>query len=85
MLGESVVVGNTVLDNLVDIKTTYSDKVLVTMHRRENHINMAEWFEAINQLAMDNPELKFEIPLHPNPNVKKHKDLLTHVNVVISF
>ena len=82
VLGESVVVGNTVLDNLVGIKTTYSDKVLVTMHRRENHINMSSWFEAINQLAMDNPELRFEMPLHPNPNVKKHKDLLTNVNVV---
>ena len=85
VFGESVLVGNTVLDNLVGIKTKYNDKVLVTMHRRENHINMADWFEAINQLAMDNPELKFEIPLHPNPNVKKHKDLLTHVNVVSPF
>jgi UDP-N-acetylglucosamine 2-epimerase (non-hydrolysing) len=85
VLGESVVVGNTVLDNLVGIKTTYSDKVLVTMHRRENHINMSSWFEAINQLAMDNPELRFEMPLHPNPNVKKHKDLLTNVNVVSPF
>ena len=83
--GESVVVGNTVLDNLLGVKTKYNDKVLVTMHRRENHHNMDEWFKAINQLAIDNPELKFEIPLHPNPNVKKHKDLLTHVNVVSPF
>jgi len=85
VFGESVLVGNTVLDNLVGIKTKYNDKVLVTMHRRENHINMSNWFESINQLAKDNPELKFEIPLHPNPNVKKHKDLLTHVNVVSPF
>ena len=83
--GESVVVGNTVLDNLLGVKTKYNDKVLVTMHRRENHHNMDEWFKTINQLAIDNPELKFEIPLHPNPNVKKHKDLLTHVNVVSPF
>ena len=85
VLGESVVVGNTVLDNLVDVETTYGNKVLVTMHRRENHHNMDKWFESVNQLAIDNPELKFEIPLHPNPNVKKHKDLLTHVNVVSPF
>jgi UDP-N-acetylglucosamine 2-epimerase (non-hydrolysing) len=85
ILGESVVVGNTVLDNLVGVKTKYSDKVLVTMHRRENHHNMDEWFKSINQLAIDNPELKFEIPLHPNPNVKKHKDLLTNVKVVSPF
>lgn len=83
--GESIVVGNTVLDNLLDTKTEYGDKVLVTMHRRENHHNMEDWFKSINQLAVDNPELKFEIPLHPNPNVKKHKNLLTHVNVVLPF
>ncbi len=52
------------------------------MHRRENHINMSEWFEKINQLAIDNTDLKFEIPLHPNPNVSKHKHLLTHVKVI---
>ena len=85
VMGESVVVGNTVLDNLVGVETTYGNKVLVTMHRRENHHNMDKWFESVNQLAIDNPELKFEIPLHPNPNVKKHKDLLTHVNVVSPF
>ena len=83
--GDSIVVGNTVLDNLVGIQNEYGNKVLVTMHRRENHHNMDEWFKEINQLAIDNPELKFEIPLHPNPNVKKHKDLLTHVSVVSPF
>tara|TARA_B100000287_G_scaffold400075_1_gene418961 strand:- start:296 stop:1303 length:1008 start_codon:yes stop_codon:yes gene_type:complete len=83
--GDCVIVGNTVLDNLVGTETEYGDKVLVTMHRRENHHNMDEWFKEINQLAIDNPELKFEIPLHPNPNVKKHKDLLTHIKVVSPF
>ena len=43
---------------------------------------MSEWFEKINQLAIDNTDLKFEIPLHPNPNVSKHKNLLTHVKVI---
>lgn len=80
--GDIVVVGNTVLDNLLGKTTSYNDTVLVTMHRRENHINMSEWFEKINQLAIDNADLKFEIPLHPNPNVSKHKNLLTHVKVI---
>ena len=80
--GDIVVVGNTVLDNLLGKTTSYNDTVLVTMHRRENHINMSEWFEKINQLAIDNTDLKFEIPLHPNPNVSKHKNLLTHVKVI---
>lgn len=34
--GEIVVVGNTVLDNLLDIETEYGFKVLVTMHRRKS-------------------------------------------------
>ena len=74
--------GNTVLDNLLGKTTTYNDTILVTMHRRENHVNMDEWFKEINQLAIDNPELKFEIPLHPNPNVSKHRDLLTNIKVI---
>jgi len=78
------VVGNTVLDNLLPYKDRceYTNKVLVTMHRRENHFWMDEWFIEINKLAESHPELEFIIPLHPNPNVQKWKHLLTHVNVV---
>ena len=78
------VVGNTVLDNLLPYKEKceYTNKVLVTLHRRENHHWMNEWFEIINNLAKDNPDMEFILPIHPNPNVKKHKHLLTHVNVI---
>ena len=58
------------------------DKVLVTMHRRENHHNMKEWFETINNIAKENSDLQFILPLHPNPNVSKHKRVLTDVAVV---
>jgi UDP-N-acetylglucosamine 2-epimerase (non-hydrolysing) len=82
--GECHVVGNTVLDNLLpyEDKCEYTSKVLVTLHRRENHHQMGEWFIEINKLAIDNPDLEFVLPIHPNPNVQKHKHLLTHVNVV---
>lgn len=78
------VVGNTVLDNLVSYKEkcVYSNKVLVTMHRRENHDNITKWFTQINLLAIKYPLLEFVLPIHPNPNVEKHRDLLTHVHVV---
>tara|TARA_R110000796_G_scaffold11198_7_gene37417 strand:- start:12616 stop:13623 length:1008 start_codon:yes stop_codon:yes gene_type:complete len=78
------VVGNTVLDNLLEYKESciYSDFVLVTLHRRENHKNMEYWFKEINQLARENPHLEFILPLHPNPNVQKHKKLLKNVKVV---
>lgn len=76
------VVGNTVLDNLRDVETEYTNKIIVTMHRRENHHNMDKWFEVIDKLAEKNKDLEFIIPLHPNPNVQKHKHIFKHVKVV---
>mgnify|MGYP003138866453 CR=1 FL=1 len=80
----SYVVGNTVLDNLLPYKDKckYGNKVLVTLHRRENHGNMAEWFQEISNLASEYPLLEFVLPLHPNPEVIRHKDLLKNVNVI---
>jgi len=80
--GKIFTVGNTVLDNLVDIQPEYTNKVVITMHRRENHHIIPEWFAAFDRLALENPQYEFIIPLHPNPNVQKHKDLLKHVKVV---
>jgi len=82
--GECHVVGNTVLDNLLSYKDKckYTNKVLVTLHRRENHHQIDKWFKELNQLAKNNTELDFILPIHPNPNVQKHKHLLTNINVV---
>jgi len=78
------VVGNTVLDNLIEYKEKceYTNKVLFTMHRRENHENIHEWFTEINELAKKHSELEFILPLHPNPNVQKHKSILTNVKLI---
>jgi len=78
------VVGNTVLDNLLEYrnKCEYTNKVLVTLHRRENHHWMNEWFTELNNIAKENPDLEFILPIHPNPNVQKHKDILTHINLI---
>ena len=82
--GKCYIVGNTVLDNLLEYKEKceYTNKVLVTMHRRENHFWMDQWFKEINKLARNNPELEFILPIHPNPNVQKHKHLLTDITIV---
>lgn len=76
--GECHVVGNTVLDNLLPYKgkCEYTNKILITLHRRENHHWMDKWFIEINKIAIDNPHLEFILPIHPNPNVRKHKHLL---------
>jgi UDP-N-acetylglucosamine 2-epimerase len=77
------IVGNTVLDNLMKYeKGIYGDTILVTMHRRENHHWLDEWFREINALAILYPDLKFILPIHPNPNVQKWKHLLHNVDVV---
>jgi UDP-N-acetylglucosamine 2-epimerase (non-hydrolysing) len=78
------IVGNTVLDNLIDFKEKceYKNKVLVTIHRRENHENIIEWFNVINDIAKNYNEIEFILPIHPNPNIQKYKSILTNVNVV---
>lgn len=82
--GEVIITGNTVLDNLVEFKNNceYGDIVLVTMHRRENHHCMQEWFSYINDLASEYTNLKFILPIHPNPNVQKHKHILTNIKII---
>jgi len=82
--GKFYVVGNTILDTLVNLQGSveYSNKILVTLHRRENHDKIDRWFKEINRLARINNDYEFILPLHPNPNVQKHKGILTDVKVV---
>ncbi len=63
-------------------KCEYTNKVLVTLHRRENHDRIEEWFKSINDLAKTYINLEFILPLHPNPNVQKYKSVLTNVTVI---
>tara|TARA_B100000676_G_C18018863_1_gene811320 strand:+ start:126 stop:1157 length:1032 start_codon:yes stop_codon:yes gene_type:complete len=77
-----VVTGNTALDNIRNIRPTNNKSVLVTMHRRENHKDMKDWLLNIDTLAKNKPDYHFLIPLHPNPNVTKHRSVLKHVEVV---
>jgi len=76
------VVGNTGLDNIDKSGCEYTNKILITIHRRNNLSIMKEWFTIIDKLASENPEIKFILPIHPNPEVKKHKDILKHVHVI---
>lgn len=78
------VVGNTGLDNIIELreKTEINNEVLVTLHRRENHSIMDQWFTEINKIALSHPEYIFILPIHPNPNVQKHRHLLNKVKVV---
>jgi UDP-N-acetylglucosamine 2-epimerase (non-hydrolysing) len=83
-VGDMYVVGNTVIDNLLQYKDKceYTNKILVTLHRRENHSKMTDWFLAVDSLAKWYPQYEFILPLHPNPNVQKHRNLLKSVKVI---
>ena len=81
------VVGNTVVDTLHYFKnSSILDKhqfarkellgvkgmVLVTCHRRKNHLYLDELIDAIDILSNQNSKLTFVWPVHPNPSVKGH-------------
>ena len=80
--GKIFTVGNTVLDNLAHYFPLYTYRIVITMHRRENHALIPEWFDRFDQLAKANPKFEFILPIHPNPAVYKHKDRLKYVKVV---
>ena len=84
VMGQAYVVGNTVLDNLTDLRKriSYGNEVLITLHRRENHDKINEWFKVLSQIATSNPDVTYTLPIHPNPNVMMHKDLLKNINVI---
>lgn len=76
------VVGNTGLDNIDKSGCEYKNQILITLHRRNNLSIMKEWFIIIDKLAYENPEIKFILPIHPNPEVQKHKYCLENVQVI---
>lgn len=84
VLGKKFVVGNTGIDKIVDWKDKcfFENKILVTLHRRENHDIMDQWFKKVNDLAIKYGNYEFLLPIHPNPNVLKHKHLLRNITIV---
>jgi UDP-N-acetylglucosamine 2-epimerase (non-hydrolysing) len=75
--GDIHVVGNTVLDNLVGIESSYGDEVLVTIHRRENHNKIDDWMRELDKLDENVTVIR-----HPNPAVMNAVDKLKNVNVI---
>lgn len=76
------VTGNTVVDALLHVAAqdppadfeqrfgTLDRFVLVTMHRRENHgAPLLAICDGLAALAADHPDVRFVLPVHPNPNV----------------
>lgn len=80
--GDIYVVGNTALDNIKKVKTSYKDIVVVTIHRRENHKIIQNWFSKISELALEFDKIEFIVPIHPNPNISNYKYLLKGVKII---
>ena len=76
------VVGNTGLDNINRNNIKYGNKILITLHRRDNHNMMDLWFKELEKITNKYNEIEFILPIHPNPNVLKHKNILKKVNVI---
>lgn len=77
--------GNTIIDACqnFDFKITYENIVLITLHRRENFgQTLLDYCLAIEKLAHKYNDLLFIFPMHPNPNVQKHKHIFSKVKVV---
>jgi UDP-N-acetylglucosamine 2-epimerase (non-hydrolysing) len=81
--------GNTIVDAVnyfipkIDLPPRESHKVLVTLHRRENHKFMDHLFDELQAVAMKYPELQLIFPIHPNPNVRKHQPRLKAGNIFV--
>lgn len=80
--GTKVLVGNTVLDNLVGVKTSEENIVLVTLHRRENIKYLDDWYNSIVKIVNNLPSYEFIFPMHKNPEVGRiiNKLLLSNRN-----
>lgn len=82
-------VGNTIVDAVNHFKQKMawtpksSSKVLVTLHRRENHAVMDHLFDEVQNIAVANTDLEFILPIHPNPHVQKHRERLRAANIRI--
>jgi UDP-N-acetylglucosamine 2-epimerase (non-hydrolysing) len=80
-------VGNTIVDAVDHFRQTLGLRdettplVPVTLHRRENHAIMDILFEELEAIAEKNRDLDFILPIHPNPNVQKHRHLIRAANI----
>ena len=82
--GQIEIVGNTSIDAISNYKlpSYIGDKVIVTLHRRENWHQIKAFFEVIEKLASTYPQLTFILPIHPNPEIKKLGSMFHHVKVI---
>lgn len=69
-------VGQTGIDTLIEVSRKINvkkkKKILVTLHRRENHRRIPEIMNKVKVFLENNPDWEAVIPVHPNPVVKDY-------------
>jgi UDP-N-acetylglucosamine 2-epimerase (non-hydrolysing) len=85
LTNNNFVVGNTVIDSLPKILSEKNNDIYITLHRRENHSILNEWFFELEHLANTYPEYNFYFIKHPNPNVLKNISIFNKVKVIDPF
>ena len=82
--GSIEIVGNTSIDaiNKYNFTPKIGNTVVVTLHRRENWYQIKEFFEVIEKLANIHSTMTFILPIHPNPDIKKLKNIFKTVKVI---
>jgi UDP-N-acetylglucosamine 2-epimerase (non-hydrolysing) len=71
--GKIYVVGNTILDLVksYNIPITCENKILITLHRRENWSDFKDYIFELTNLAKRNATFYFYFLTHPNPSLKQ--------------
>ncbi len=80
--GQDFIVGNTILDSIVDKTATIENKILITLHRRENLSEIPEWFNVVEKLAEKYQDHEFILPIHKNPEIYKYKSMFKYVKCI---
>lgn len=72
------IVGNTVIDaiRIMGIKSSKSNNVIVTLHRRENRDKLDVLLNQLDTQSFKHPSLKFIIIKHPSIDNKKYREYL---------
>ena len=79
------VIGNVSLKYLDNKKLSDNKLIIVTLHRNENIPIIEKWFSEIEKISNIFKDYQFILPIHPNPLIYKHKNVLKRVQVIDSL